>query len=236
MWNCSELDTFVSEVHDFARDNEVGAVVLAAFLCTTGSLLVFAGEQLVRPLGAVVGGVGGAWVTFVVTAMFGGDVQCELRLVAAAVVGVVGAALALFVLKTGVFLLGAGGLGAVTHLVYDSLPLPPPRDDFALLGRSGYYYIAMVAATLVGGVISYVQRKNFLRIASSMLGGGCFALAIFIVCDWYGVAFPNVAGLGVLATSTFVGVGVQLWRKNRRKSRRRRRKAPEGGVAMGVPV
>lgn len=232
MWNCTELDSFVYDVHTLASDQDIGVAIVTSLLFLVGSLLLFAGEQLVRPLGAIVGGVGGAWVTFVVTAAFeGGAIPCEGRLIASGVVGVIGAALALFIFKTGIFVLGAGGLGAVTHLAYDSLPLQAPGEGFALLGRSGYYYIAMTAAVLVGGIVSYVQRKNFLRIASSLVGGGCFALALFVICDRCEVEFPAVGGLGVLILTTLTGVSVQRWRAQRKKRRLR-----EDRVPVGVPV
>ena len=142
----------------------------------------------------------------------------EARLVASAIVGVFTAGLALFVLKTGIFLLGAGGLAAVTHLVYDSLPLElPVEGSFALLGRSGYYYIAMMVALVTGGVVAYFQRKDFLRIASSLLGGGAWTLALFVVCDRNGVPVPQIASLGILLGCTLVGVSVQRWRRTRKK-------------------
>lgn len=238
MLNCTELDAFVYDVHDMARDPNTGVIIVASFLCIVGSLLVFAGEQLVRPLGAIVGGIGGAWATFVVTSILEGDdtspmMACEGRLIASGVVGVLGAALSLFILKTGIFILGAGGLAAVTHLVYDSLPLPPPPEgDFSLMGRSGYYYAAMAASVVVGGAVSYAQRKNFLRIASSLLGGGCFALTLVLVCERYDVEFPSVGGLGVLVVSTFIGVTVQKWRaRMKKKSRQEKNRVP-----VGVPI
>lgn len=231
MWNCTELDLFVNEVHQVAHTGEVGVMIIVGGLLLLGSLLIVAGEQLVRPLGAVVGGIGGTVATFIVTAMF--DMTCEARLIMSGIVGVFVAGLALFVLKTGVFLLGAGGLAAVTHIVYDSLPLEiPVEGNFVLLGRSGYYYIAMFAAIVVGGLIAYLQRKNVLRIASSLLGGGAWTLAIIVICDRNDTPLPQMAALGILFASTLLGVGIQRWRERRKRKRRRREDMPP----MGIPV
>jgi len=216
MWNCTELDRFAREVHQVALVGDVGVVVLVGTLVVLGGLLLTAGERLARPLGAVVGGVGGTVATFVVTAMF--DMSCESRLIASAIVGVLTAAVALLVLKTGIFLLGAGGLGAVTHLVYDSLPQSATAhgDGFALLGRSGYYYIAMASAVVVGGVVSYCQRKNVLRIASSLIGASAWTMALVVACDRASVSLPQLASLALLMTFTLLGVWFQRWRATRR--------------------
>lgn len=220
MWNCTELDRFVTEVHEVAHGGDVGVILSVSALCILGGVLMLAGEQLIRPLGGLVGGVGGAWTAFVMSAAVG--MSCEARLITAGLVGVLTAAFSLFVLRTGIVVIGAGGLAAITHLAYDSLPISPPANgQFSLLGRSGYYYITMTLAVVIGGIASYVQRKSLLRIASSLLGGGCLALATFIVCERNGVEFPSVAGLAVLVVATLVGVGLQRWRARRRRQRRR---------------
>lgn len=234
MWNCTELDLFVNEVHQVTRTGDIGIIIIVSCLFVLGALLIVAGEQLVRPLGAIVGGIGGTTATFIVTAMF--DMPCEPRLITSGIVGIFTAGLALFVLKTGIFLLGAGGLAAVTHLVYDSLPLQSPLDGgFSLLGRSGYYYIAMLVAIVVGGLISYFQRRNVLRITSSLLGGGAWTLVIFIVCDSNETQFPQVASLGVLFACTLIGVTTQRWRERRRRKNERGRRR-EDMPSIGIPV
>lgn len=234
MWNCTELDIFVNEVDQVTRTGDVGVIIIVSSLVLLGGLLLVAGEQLVRPLGAVVGGIGGTIATFVVTAIF--DMECEPRLITSGVMGIFTAALALFVLKTGIVLLGASSLAAVTHLVYDSLPLGVPVDGgFVLLGRSGYYYVAMIVAVVVGGIVAYVQRKNFLRIASSLLGGGAWTLATFVICERNDTPLPQAASLGILFVCTVIGVWIQRWREMRKKRGPRRRHRDEG-PSIGIPV
>ena len=101
-----------------------------------------------------------------------------------------------------------------------------------MLGRSGFYYIAMAAAVVVGGVVAYVQKRNFLRIASSLVGGGCVSLAVIVVCDRADVAFPTVAALGVLVACAGIGIWVQRCRASRRRRRAVKRTEPP----VGVPV
>ena len=229
MWNCTELDLFVNQVHQITRTGDPGVVVIVGGLLLLGFLLIVAGEELVRPLGAVVGGIGGTLAAFILTALF--DMSCEARLITSGLVGVFTASFALFVLRTGVFMLGAAGFGAITHLVYDSLPLDVP-NDFVLLKRSGYYYIAMLVSIVLGGVIVYFQRKHVLRMASSLIGGGAWTLAIFVICDRNGTSLPQVASLGIILACTLLGVTVQEWRHKRRR-RRRQNDMPPVGIPIG---
>lgn len=232
MWNCTDLDLLIGDATELTRADSTGGVLIVVLLSLFGGCLLFAGEQLVRPLGALAGGVGGALAAFVITAALG--VPCEARLVTTATTGVLAALLALLVIRYGIFLLGAAGLAAATHFVYDALPLQDGGGgDFRLLGHSGYYYIAMAVAVVLGGVVSYVQRGNLLRIASSLLGAGSWTLAVFLVCEHHSVRLPSVASLVILLACTLGGVGVQRWRSLRRK---RARRSGERGKAAASPV
>ena len=96
--------------------------------------------------------------------------------------------------------------------------LDPP---FVLLGRSGYYYIAVGAAGVVGAVVAHVQRAQVVRITTSVLGGGGVALVThLVVVREGGAAVPDVALLVVLLVCTVVGVAVQtrLAKKKRPRS------------------
>ena len=107
MWNCTELDRVITDVHEFTRAGPAGTVVVVASLFLLGTLLLVAGERCARPLGAGAGGIGTAVVTYVCVAALP-NVTCGARLVVATVGGVLAAALALFVLRTGIFLVAAG--------------------------------------------------------------------------------------------------------------------------------
>ena len=222
MFNCTDLDAAVTDAHALLRSGDAALVVALCLLVGLAGTLLIAGETLVRPLGAVVGGVGGAVAAFVLTALVD-DMACGVRLAVAGVSGAVGALLALCVLRTGVFLLGAGGLATVTHFVYDALPL----EGGALLGRSAYYYGAMAAAALVGGVLAHCQRRDVLRLASSLVGGGCLVLALHLGLDRAGEQLPTLATATLLVGAAIVGVSVQRLRARRA---RRARTSRDGEV------
>lgn len=225
MLNCTEFDGAISDVREFVETGDVGVVLVVLALLVGGGALLVAGERLMRPLGALVAGTSGAVAVFILSALL--DLDCEVRLVTAGLAGLVSAVVALCILGWGIFLVGSAALAALTHLVYDALPLSsilPEGSDFVLLGRSGYYYLAMVVAVLVGGVASYVYKKNMLRIASSLLGSSCVVFAVNIVAarsSADGEKVPPIITLGLLLITTTGGVAIQRWCKRRGKRRTR---------------
>ena len=58
--NCTELDGFVDDAYDFFAAHDGGFAVAIAALVVVSGLLLVKGEQLVRPLSALVAGVGDA--------------------------------------------------------------------------------------------------------------------------------------------------------------------------------
>ena len=211
MLNCTDLDAAVTDAHALLHSGDAMLIVALCLLVGLAGALLVAGETLVRPLGAVVGGVGGTVTAFVLTALVD-DMDCGVRLAVAGVTGVLVALLALCVLRTGVFLIGAGGLATVTHFVYDALP---SHGDAALLGRSAYYYAAMVGAVLVGGVLAHCQRRDVLRLSRSLVGGGCLVLALHLGLDRMGERVPTIATASTLVGAAVVGVSVQRLRARR---------------------
>ena len=141
------------------------------------------------------------------------------------------------ILKSGVFVVGSAGLAGITHIVYDALPstATQPAPSFQLMGRSGYYYIAMLVAVIGGGVLSYTQRTKLLRIMSSAVGGGCIVLGLHLI--WvrsYDSDIPSIAALVVLLLCTVAGAFLQHYLATRRKRQGRRRRRED--VPVGIPV
>lgn len=214
--NCSELDRVVADVHVLVHDEDPAFAVVSAAVFILGILLIVKGERLVRPLAAIVGGTGATVATFVVTSA-ATTFDCNARLVVSAAAGLVAAMFGLCVFRSGLFILGAGAFGSVTHLVYDSLPVDLfPNPPFVLSGRSGYYYMAMAVAILVGATIAWCQKREFVRVTSSLLGGGTVAFGVWLVSDRTGSPVTSLVLLVVLTTCTFVGVIVQRWDHARR--------------------
>ena len=231
MLNCSDIDNAVSQLQHTVTRVDWGIVVASTLLLTLSATLLVFGERLVRPLSAIVGGLGGAAAVFVLSALFDPPLDCEVRLIAASVGAILAAIIALCIFKTGMFILGAAGFGAVTHLVYDALPLPPPDPSFALLGRSGYYYIIMFVSVVLGGILSYLQRKQFIRITSSLIGGGLLVLTVYIITDASGHPLPGLAAIGILVASTLCGIGAQhMLAKRRTRLSEKKREIPMGRV------
>lgn len=198
--NCTELDLLATDVVRWMDRNDVAFWVLTSTLVLLSIVLLVNGERLVRPLCALIGGVGGSVVTFVLLS----HAPCEVRLVASGFAGVLLALFALFVLKTGLFLVGAVASGGLTHLVYETLPLDP---------RSAWYYVAVGTGGLAGAVVSQCQRSHFVRIASSLIASGGIAAALVLVADHLGGTIPDIVLLVQVVGCTVVGTYVQHRRR-----------------------
>lgn len=233
MINCTELDLAVSQVHSLYMEEDAAFATVALSIFLVSLLFIAQGEELMRPLATIVGSTVGSVAVFVLSALFVDD--CLARLVISGVAGVLVALLALCVLKSGIFILGSVGFASITHLVYDTLPLDKVEPPFRILDRSGYYYIAMTVAVVGGAIIAYWQKKSFIRISSSLIGGGGIAFTIWLVCDRVGENVSSLVLLVVLVLSVCVGVPLQKYIKKRREKRKQERKQKKY-VPQGIPV
>ena len=237
--NCTELDATSTHLREAVVGSDGGFAVACVVLALPSLLLLAAGEQLMRTLSALTAGVGGGVAVFVITEAVRPPVACETRLVVAAIAGVGAAVLAVCVVRTGLFVLGAAGFGVVTHLVYDSLPLDGSGGDLVLLGRPIYYYLAMAAMILLGAVVGALQRREFVRISSSLLGAGGMTLLLHLAVERAGGRVPPIALLVVLVACTVGGVAVQWRRAARGRSKRAAREGRDAGggsVPVGLPI
>lgn len=226
--NCSEYDLAVQEVEDLVVHTDVGfgGVCLALALASTALLLD--GKNLLRPLGGVLGAVSGAVGAFILLGSMGTDIPCEVELGLIAFSAMLVMMLALCVLKTGVFLIGAAGAGALGHLVYEALPIPAEAAaPFRLFDRSGWYFIAVGGAGILGAVLAIVQKKSFVITMSATLGACGIAALVYVAFERAsGSEPPSLLLLATVFVLTPLGAVFQKnfrkWREVRRKSRRER--------------
>jgi hypothetical protein len=217
--NCTYLDDALTDVNRFVVHDDVGFGVGCGALLLVSLALLVAGERFARPLAAGVGGAAGAVLAFALTRQMD---ECLARLVVAGGAGVVSALVALCLFRAGIFAVGAAACGTLGHFVYEAVPLDRVSPPFVVLGRSAYYYAVVGGAALVGAVVSQCQRRDFMRLASAMLGGGGLATASHLVSDRAsGGALPAVALLTIALGAAVVGVLVQARLARRRAARRR---------------
>lgn len=235
--NCTELDRVVVSLTEGVTRDDTAFGVAVTLLLATSLVLLTHGERLIRPLAGLLGGVAGGGGAFVLTRLFRPALPCEVRLILAGVSGVVVAVVAICILKTGLFLIGAFGLGSVAHLVWDSLPLGHVRGPFTLLSRPGWYYIAVGSTALVGAVVSQWKRRTFTRIASAVLGGTGLATGVHLLYARNDSTAPPLLLLCVLIGSSVAGCvtqhALETWRRKRRAAKRR---TEQELVPVGRPV
>lgn len=221
--NCTQIDDVHELVSEFATQTSAGALVATGALALVSLALLTHGERLVRPLGGALGGLAGAVLAFVFSAAAG--LPCEVRVAAAAIAGVLLAVVALCLLKTGLFLLGASGMGVLGHLAYSSVPFDDSDAPFRLFGMSGWYFVTVGGSAVVGGIVSQVQKKHFVRTVSSALGGSGLAVCTHVLLVHFGADELSPLGPLIVAVGgTAAGCLIQNRLERRRKQRRESRK------------
>ena len=194
----------VEKAERFLLDDDAGYVIGSVALAATSLALLTHGSHLIRPLAVIVGGVGATVASYMFLTL-----PCTPRLVVALLAGLCTGLFALCLFKTGLVLIGAAGFAALAHFVYDATPLRDVDPPFKLAGRSGYYVLGMAGAIILGSIVAYVQKKNLVRLSSSLIGGGGVAATVHLVGTRIGEGVPPVALLVVMILSTVSGVLVQ---------------------------
>ena len=216
--NCSDVDAVVADVERLVVDTDGGFVTVMLLLLAASGILLAQGERFVRPICAVVAGLSASAGTLFLTSLADSAMPCWVRLSIVGLAGVCAAVLALCIVKTGLFLLGAVGFGVVGHFAYETLPLENVAAPFVLAGRSGYYYLTVLASAAVGAIASQWQRTHFIRISSSLLGGAGIALTVHLVFERVGEGtVPPLALLFTMLGSAGGGIALQSYVETRRK-------------------
>jgi|TARA_A100001015_G_C14836602_1_gene650738 hypothetical protein len=229
--NCTELDLAVEEgMKATQTDLGFGIIVVSTGLASL-ALLLF-GERIARALAGIIAFGGTAVFLFVVTSttVASANLPCLARVIISVTGGLSVAALAWCLLKGGLFVLGGAAFGSVAHFVYYSIPLARTHNPpFVILGQSGYYYITVGVAGLAGAIVSLVMKKQFMRLTSSLIGGGGLALTTHLVAERSGEDIPSIVLVFIMLISTGLGVVSQHFlskykKKSKKRSRRRRRR------------
>lgn len=218
--NCTSLDESVDSISTFVAGTDSGFYIAISLLILLSCILLAFGERLVKSLSVVSGGAGACIVVYVFSDLFG--IPCVVRIVAALIVGVLVALLALCLFTTGLVLLGSAAFGTVAHFVYVSLPLDKVDPPFLVVGLSGYYYLTIFLAGILGGIVAYIQEKNLIRVSSSLIGGGGAAVSAHLVSQRMGYTLPSILVLVILLSMASAGVFAQRHlasRKERARSR-----------------
>ena len=229
--DCSDLDGATLEADGLLAEHDgVFAGGVAALVLASAALLSH-GEFVVRPLAALAGGSAGAVGVYVLSGQVAPEPPCTARLTTAGVAGATLAVLTLCLLRRGVFLLGALGMGLSAHFVYEALGLDAVAAPFDVGGRSGWYAASVTGAAAAGAAASRLQRREFVCNISSLLGASGLALAVHLSAARAGAEVPPVATLALVTAATGGGVAAQAMLR-----RRRTRRASSAGVPVGTPV
>jgi hypothetical protein len=142
-----------------------GAVALAA-----GLMLCFWGQRITRVALAVVGFGAGALLCWNALGLAAG-MSIVLRYILACVGGLLGALLAAFLYRVGVFLLGALAGAFLAGL-------------FAVVTHIEPGQLGVLGAALVGGIVALVAQRWLLCVLTAFAGAWLAAVGLFTLVGW----------------------------------------------------
>ena len=205
---CAEIDGAWRDTQTFISHDNAGFLVLHSTIASLSLVLLVLGEYTVRPLSALLGGIGGAAGFFVASYYL--SIDCIVRVVSSLMAGISCSLVALFVYKKGLFIVGTAGFSTIAHFAYSATAHPLGVSYYAVVGISG----------VVGGVVTHMQRKPLLRIASCLLGAGGVAYVSFASIERSeGIRVGSLVLLAIFCGSAFLGILCQYAIDHRRRNR-----------------
>jgi len=214
--NCTDLD--IAFDHGISAINtDVGFWAAVGTLAIASFTVLCFGQRVARPLAGVLAFVGATLGLFWLM----DSVACEVRIVVSLVAGVMAATVALCLLKGGMFILGGAAFGTVVHFTYEAIDFPH-KPPFEIMGRSGVYFLTVGAASVIGAVTSVCFKKHFMRITTSLIGGGGIALVLYLCSNRNNWDLASVVYLSVLIASALMGMFIQRCLSSRSRAEARR--------------
>ena len=214
--DCSSIDGAVSSVSDSIVHNDIVFGIVCGIISIASLLLLLYGKKVIRFVAAVAGAAAGLIVTFVLSGTI--EFSCEARLAVAAASGLIVGILALCIFKSGLFLLGGLGAGAITYLTWESLPLDWVTGPFTIEKRPGWFYITIFIGGLMGAVLSQFNKKTFTLTLSCLAGGVGISSTVYLVFDRFDMDISSLILLLIAIGVTFLGIVVQTHITVRKKS------------------
>jgi hypothetical protein len=223
--NCTDFDILYGEiVTHVSTATQIFWISSLCFISILSFFLIVAGEKILRPVAAIIAAGAGIVIGYgLCTEM--GELKCHVRLIISGIFALVLAILAACLLKAGIFILGGAAFGAVGHYIFDVIPEDVLPVVFATENRSGLYWIVVGGSALLGALLAICLKKEFLRIATSMIGGSGAALSTYIMTEKIKKPpvhlHPGIL-LGIAIVCLVIGVSTQNYfaRKKKHKNKK----------------
>ena len=151
-----------------------------------------------------------------------GDVKCNIKLAVSGIIGLVLCILVICILNVALFVIGAAAFGGFFHHLFYVVPDNLWPVVFSENNTQTLYWIIISGASVLGAFLSFVTKKRFLRIATSMIGGSGISLSLSLVFDKLTdppVVIHSEILLSISLVCTFLGIYVQNYSARKAKKR-----------------
>jgi len=233
--NCSDVDRALSDGAGWVLDDDLGFALTCVVLFGLAVALALAAEQLLRPVGAVAGGLGAAALVYAVLAATTVEPRpsCDVRVGLAVASGVLAALLVACLVRALPVLLGAGSAGIVGHYLYGTLASSASASaPFRVLGVSAYHVATVVGAAVLGGLLVRWKRTQARRLLGCVVAGVVVTGAVALLSEREdGGRPPDGALLATAVGATGGAVGLRALRARWQARRRQKGEAGRGSTA-----
>jgi len=226
--NCTEIENIYYQVSTHITEGtNIFWIIFSSMAALTSFILLVAGELYAKPTITLISGFIGLYLGFML-AFFIDNVMCEIRLGIVAIFILVFAVIGSCLMKKGFFLLGAASFGLAGHYIYEVLPFGQFQVPFEFQGKNGIYWFVLGGSSVAGSIISYLMKKDFLRIGTSFLGAAGASATTYVVFKYTmepSVELSSVVMISIFAGSSALGIVSQYYLAKRRKRRKEEKKS-----------
>ena len=220
--NCTDFDNIYKNiVSQVSYSSNSFWLIVVSTLSITSFLLVISGEKLMKPSVALISLLLGSLLGYIAVSEIG-EVKCDIKLAISGIFGLVLCILVVCILNIALFVIGAVAFGGFFHHLFYVIPDNLWPTVFSENNTQTLYWIIISSAGLLGAFLSFITKKRFLRVATSMIGGSGISLCISLVFEKLTnppVVIQSEILLSISLFCTFLGIYVQNY--NARKVKKR---------------
>ena len=194
----STKDIFVDEVY-------ASGIILPCIVMLISLPIAFFGARILYFVAIVAATGASFWIAFSFLET-SEKIGCDARLMISSILALLAALATGCMIKLAIFMIGAVAFGSFGHLVFMSLPSDTFGEDMPeILNRPAPYWLVVLMAGLVGGLLVRYKRKVFLEACTAFIGGCGFAYGVHGISTSTGINTPRWATAVIGGTFSIVG-------------------------------
>jgi hypothetical protein len=227
---CGQIQSVIIQgfsLHEHIQQNaEIALYIFSAIGFLFSIFMIFMGGPYFKPIATILSSFSVFWaIMYLLYKMDDRDISCELQFLLSGIAGLLMGVVTSFIVKFGLFLVGAGFFGASAHFFMNSFPeLESIGNTPKVFNRTLVYYGVLVVFGLIGGVAIRCRERVALEACTAIIGS--LTLCVSVMGFMYLIS-AKVDRFVYIAISFFFAIlGTVYQNRRRRKREKRRRNQP----------